>query len=147
LRLSLTILPLIYMWLIWLQSSSFNPESIYLLTYKMDEQIFLMIGMVLEFGHLFEFGILYFLLIMMILSYGRLTKQKEWFCLLVAASYGLIDEVHQIYVPYRSFSFVDLLKNLIGIAVVWYIVHQSYFVRRSSTFGQKLKLITTYLNQ
>ncbi|OOE14577.1 hypothetical protein UN64_05135 [Fictibacillus arsenicus] len=131
------------MWLIWLQSSHFNPESIYELTYTVDERILLMIGMALELGHLFEFGILYFLLILMILSYGSLTISKEWLCFFIAVSYGLIDEIHQIVVPYRSFSLLDLLKNLIGIIVVWYIIHRSYFVKRNS----KLKQLSTFLNQ
>jgi polysaccharide biosynthesis protein VpsQ len=135
------------MWLIWLQSSHFNPDSFYELTYKINERILLMIGMALEFGHLFEFGILYFLLILMILSYSGLTKPKEWLCFFVAASYGLIDEIHQIVVPYRSFSLLDLLKNLIGIMAVWYIVHRSYFVRRNSIFGRKLKQFSIFLNQ
>jgi polysaccharide biosynthesis protein VpsQ len=135
------------MWLIWLQSSHFNPESIYELTYKIDERILLIIGLALELGHLFEFGILYFLLTIMIISYGSLTKSKEWLCFFVAASYGLIDEIHQIVVPYRSFSLLDLLKNLIGIIAVWFIVHRSYFVRRNSTFGSKLKQFSIFLNQ
>jgi polysaccharide biosynthesis protein VpsQ len=141
----MTLLPLIYMWLIWLQSSYFNPESIYALTYTMDEKVFLLIGMAFELGHLFEFGILYFLSIIMMLSYGILTRRKEWLCYFIAAGYGLIDEVHQIFVPYRSFSLVDLLKNLIGITVVWYIIHRSYFIKRNSPIGRKLKYFTTFV--
>jgi polysaccharide biosynthesis protein VpsQ len=135
------------MWLIWLQSSHFNPESIYELTYKVDERIFLLIGIALEFGHLFEFGILYFLLILMILSYGGLTIRKELMCFVIAVSYGLIDEIHQISVPYRSFSILDLLKNSIGTLAIWYIVHRSYFIKRKSQLGRKLKYFTVYINQ
>jgi polysaccharide biosynthesis protein VpsQ len=141
----MTLLPLIYMWLIWLQSSYFNPESIYELTFKIDETVFLLIGIILELGHLFEFGILYLLSIIMMLSYGNLTRRKEWFCFFIAAGYGMIDEVHQIFVPYRSFSLIDLLKNLIGISVVWYVIHKSYFIKRNSTVGRKLKYFTTFV--
>jgi polysaccharide biosynthesis protein VpsQ len=134
------------MWLIWLQSSHFNPESIYELTYKIDERILLMIGMTLELGHLFEFGILYFLLILMILSYGGLTNRKKWMCIFFAASYGLLDEIHQIYVPYRSFSLLDLLKNTLGILVIYYVIHKSYFINRNSSFGRKLKHLSSLIN-
>jgi polysaccharide biosynthesis protein VpsQ len=145
-RSTLTILPFIYMWLIWLQSSHFNPESLYEFSYRIDERILLMIGMILEFGHLFEFGILYFLLIIMILSNGNLNRQKEFFCFIIAAIYGLIDEIHQIYVPYRSFSLLDLLKNIIGVIVIWYLIYRSYFVKRNSTFRIKLKQFKTFIN-
>jgi polysaccharide biosynthesis protein VpsQ len=134
------------MWLIWLQSSHFNPESIYELTYRIDERILLMVGMALEIGHLFEFGILYFLLIIMILSNGNLNRQKEFFCFIIATIYGLVDEIHQIFVPYRSFSLLDLLKNIIGIIVIWYTIHRSYFVKRNSTLGSKLKQFTTFIS-
>lgn len=135
------------MWLIWLQSSHFNPESLYELSYKIDERILLIVGIALEFGHLFEFGILYLMLILMILSFGGLTRQKEWFCFIIASVYGVIDEIHQIYVPYRSFSLLDLLKNMIGILAIWYFVHKSYFIKKSSLFGRKLKHFTSFLNQ
>jgi polysaccharide biosynthesis protein VpsQ len=135
------------MWLIWLQSSHFNPESIYELTYKIDERILLMIGMALELGHLFEFGILYFFLILMILSYGGLTNRKENLCIFFAASYGLLDEIHQIYVPYRSFSLLDLLKNILGILFIHYVIHKSYFNNRKSFFGRKLKYFSSFINQ
>jgi polysaccharide biosynthesis protein VpsQ len=146
-RVCLTILPLIYMWLIWLQSSHFNPESIYTLSTSIDERILLLIGAMLELGHLFEFGILYFLLILMILSYGTLSKSKEWLCLIMALGYGIIDEIHQIYVPYRSFSVIDLLKDFFGVMAVWYIIHNSYFVKKSSFFGRNLKTFTAFLNK
>ncbi|WNB92473.1 VanZ family protein [Bacillus sp. NEB1478] len=141
------LLPIFYMWFIWLQSSYFNPESIYTLAINVDKRVLLLLGIILEAGHLFEFGILYMLLILMLLSFGLLTHNKEIFCFLIALIYGIIDEFHQIFVPFRSFSLFDLIKNAIGILVVWYIIHRSYFVKIKSKLGRKLKYMSTVINQ
>jgi polysaccharide biosynthesis protein VpsQ len=145
-RLCLTILPLLYMWLIWLQSSYFNPESLATHLIIMNENLLLVLGGLLEIGHFFEFGILYMLLLIALLSYGPLTRQKETFSLIVSFGYGLLDEVHQIFVPFRSFSLFDMVKDFVGIWVVWYIIHKSYFGKKNSSLGRKLKHLTTYLN-
>ncbi|MED1863921.1 VanZ family protein [Fictibacillus nanhaiensis] len=129
---------------IWMQSSYFNPEEIFRLSAYVPYTILLAMGAAFELAHLFEFGVLYLLFILLLLSYGSLTRKKERLSFIAAFSYGVIDEVHQMFVPYRSASVVDLIKNTIGITVVWYIIHQHYFYKTKSVLGEKLRKVTAF---
>ncbi len=141
-RLVLTLLPIGYMFIIWLQSSKFNPSQLEYIYPSIHPLVFLVIGVTLELGHLIQFGILYLFLIMVFLTRGELTARKEIVALSIAILYGLIDETHQYFVPFRSFSAIDIVKNIIGIFVCWYIIHKSYFVNKQSKVGLLLKRIT-----
>ncbi|WHY61110.1 VanZ family protein [Cytobacillus firmus] len=141
-RCFLLILPFLYMGFIWLQSSHFNLESVSALSSLLDMRVILLIGILLELAHFFEFGLFYLLLIMSFLTLGKLNNTKEILAASLALAYGLIDEIHQIYVPFRSFSYFDLFKNCIGVWVVSYIVHRCYFIRKNSRFGAVLRKIT-----
>lgn len=144
-RFALTLLPIFYMAFIWIQSSYFDPESLSAISSQIRFEIILFIGILLELSHLFEFGVLYFLIIMAFLSYGRLTYFKEFLGILLAFSYGFLDEIHQMYVPYRSASLVDLMKNTFGIVVFWWLIHRNYFKRPHSKLTRvmnKVKQIT-----
>jgi hypothetical protein len=141
-RFCLTLLPILYMYFIWWQSSHFNPESIFQLANILPLFILYILGAAFEMAHLFEFGLLYLLLIILVLSYGSLTHNKEKICFVAALFFGLIDEIHQIFVPFRTFSIVDFIKDAIGIIFVWHTIHKNYF-----NIGKMLKRITTTLNQ
>ncbi|WP_078545783.1 VanZ family protein [Litchfieldia alkalitelluris] len=125
------LVPIIYMSWIWLQSAKFNPSSIEHVFYDLDFKVILLIGGTLEFAHLIEFGILYVFLIVAFLTLGPLTKKKEVAALIIAITYSFIDEIHQYYVPYRSFSQIDMVKNLIGIWFFWWLVRRTYYNRNS----------------
>jgi VanZ like family len=68
--------------------------------------------------HLFEYGVLGFL-------FARIVGRREPTILptvliasaLLAFAYGVTDEVHQIWVPTRTFSLLDLTADLIGGAL------------------------------
>lgn len=137
----LVILPIIYMILIWVQSSYFDPSSIYSLTNKIRMEILLIIGTLFEMLHLLQFGILYLLLIIASLSFGKLTKRIEYVTIVVALLYGVLDEIHQIFVPFRSFSIVDLIKDVVGILIVYLIIHRCYFSKRRTKIGLLLREI------
>lgn len=141
LRFVLRILPVLYMIWVWVQSSTFNPSSLEGMHSKIGIPVFLFLGVILEIGHLFEFAILYFLLIVALLTYGKLNVQKEIAAFLIAFLYGVLDEVHQFYVPFRSASTFDLVKNTIGIIVISYIVHNSYYKNIYSKLGGLLRRI------
>ncbi|WP_246943844.1 VanZ family protein [Bacillus pinisoli] len=141
-RLMLTILPILYIILIWHQSANFNP-SLYE-HYWTNSYIFLIFGATLELAHLIEFGILYFLIILAFLSFGKLTTTKEIFALVFSLLYAASDEIHQYFVPYRSFSIIDMVKNTIGIWVVWYLVRRRYYSQKPTKFGNFLRGITTF---
>lgn len=133
--------PILYMALIWLQSASFNPESFAEFSYTINKSLVLIIGICLELTHLFEFGILYFLLFLAFLTFGKIGKWKNRIAIFISLLYGLIDEIHQIYVPFRSFSIDDLIKDAIGILVIWWIVRRNYFLHQTTRFGLFLKKV------
>ncbi|MED1604075.1 VanZ family protein [Cytobacillus kochii] len=117
-----------YMVFIWLQSEYFNPQLIEIYAYRLDFPILVILGTVFELLHLIEFGILFIFLIFTFKANpnGEFTKKKMIVCFILSLLYSLIDEIHQLYIPYRSFSFVDIFKNFIGIFIVYYIVKKRY---------------------
>lgn len=141
-KLILRILPILYIILIWIQSSSFDPESVYNLSNYINNYIIVMIGACLELAHLFEFGILYLLLILAVLTFRSLNSKTEAICFTIAVLYGLIDEIHQYFVPFRSFSMIDLVKDFLGVLGIWLIIHISYFKKEESLIGSILRKIT-----
>lgn len=140
-RMLLLVIPIVYIALIWIQTSNFDPESVYMLSTQIDMDILLLIGAGLELAHLFEFGLLYLLLVMAFLVFGKLSYKKELFAVVIAFGYGVVDELHQYYIPFRSFSLVDLMKNGIGVWALWYFTRKKYH-NSKSRFGNLLKRIT-----
>ncbi|MBS4198432.1 hypothetical protein KHA93_01990 [Bacillus sp. FJAT-49732] len=57
-KLILRILPIIYKTFIWIQSSSFDPESVQNLSNYISSSLILFLGICFELAHLVEFGIL-----------------------------------------------------------------------------------------
>jgi polysaccharide biosynthesis protein VpsQ len=141
-RLFFLFVTISYMAFIWIQSSYFDPESLVGFSSSLSQSVFLLIGASLEFAHLFQFGLLYLCIVMIFLSFDKLRTWQEVTAGVIALSYGLIDEIHQLYVPFRSFSIADLLKDTIGIAVFWWVVHRSYFYNKGSKIGLWLRSIT-----
>lgn len=141
-RISFIVFTIAYMTLIWIQSSQFDPESLAALTSTLNRSVYLIIGASLEFAHLFQFGFLYLCIVIVFLSFGRLRTWQEVTAGVIALAYGLVDEIHQLYVPFRSFSIADLLKDTIGIVVFWWVVHRSYFYKKGSKLGHWLRSIT-----
>lgn len=131
-----------YMAFIWIQSSYFDPESLVGFSSSLSKSIFLLLGATLEFAHLFQFGLLYLCIVMVFLSFGRLRTWQEVIAAVIALAYGIVDEIHQLYVPFRSFSVVDLVKDAIGIIVFWWIVHRNYFYKGDSKISRWLRKVT-----
>ncbi len=141
-RFLLSLLLFIYLSFIWLQSSYFNPSKLEYLSKEISYKVYVMIGATLELAHLIEFGILYFMIISVSLTFGRLTLKKEVIALAISLMYAAIDEIHQYYVPYRSFSAIDMVKNTIGVWVIWYLVRRKYYSNKQTRIGSFLKGIT-----
>jgi VanZ family protein len=49
-----------------------------------------------------------------IFKFARFTDQDFWVYVIVLG-YGILIEIVQMYIPYRSFEFFDILADLIGI--------------------------------
>ncbi|MEH7495083.1 VanZ family protein [Neobacillus niacini] len=146
-RFTLTILPIFYMYLVWQQTSQFDPESVSDLSDVLNPYLILAIGAMLEMGHLFEFGFLYFLIIWALLSYGDLKKWMEVIVIIISISYGVVDEIHQIFVPFRSFSIVDLIKNTLGVMVIAILIHKKYSKSEGSRLGLFLRSSTNFFKK
>jgi polysaccharide biosynthesis protein VpsQ len=131
-----------YMFIIWIQSSYFDPESLSTISSTLNQTLYLLIGASLEIAHLFQFGILYLFIILVFLSFGTLRRWQEVIAVIISLTYGIVDEIHQLYVPFRSFSIGDLLKDAIGVVVFWWVVHRSYFYKKDSKIGRWLRSVT-----
>lgn len=130
------------MGVIWYQSSKFNPSSIEHIFYGVNPVILYSMGVVLELAHLIEFGILYLLVLIALLSFGDLTGNKEKFAIIITVVYASVDEIHQIFIPYRSFSLIDMLKNVVGLWVFWFVIHRSYYGKKSTKVKSFLHGVT-----
>ena len=140
-RLLLIIFPILYSTLIWMQSSYFDPGFIYILSSTIRIEILVLVGIGFELFHFFQFGILYLLIIFAFLSFGKFTKGMEILAVIISCSYGLLDEIHQMYVPFRSFSMGDLIKDAVGVLVISFIIHGSYFKKSRTKLGVLLRRI------
>lgn len=63
---------------------------------------------------------------------------------MISLSYGLIDEIHQMYVPFRSFSIADLIKDTVGVLVASFIIQKSYFAKGRTMIGALLRRIENF---
>lgn len=115
------LLPFIYMAMIWIMSSLPSNHFVELPDSSLDRNI-------KESLHLIEFAILYGFYVLAALTGKRKFKRSVNMLLAAAAAlYGLTDEIHQSFYPYRSASLFDLFKDVLGIAVVYYFVHGAMF--------------------
>ncbi|WP_227394444.1 VanZ family protein [Jeotgalibacillus aurantiacus] len=125
LKIIVTALPFLYMILIWILSGLPHNAVVELPNGTVDRFL-------KESLHLIEFGILHLLFIAALLVHGRLTTATHALAAVFAAFYGFIDEIHQAFVPYRSATAIDAVKDLIGVLLVYMIVQRFYFSKRSN---------------
>ncbi|WP_216829020.1 VanZ family protein [Alkalihalobacterium elongatum] len=125
-RLFFLSMPLLYIWLIWLQSSRLNPSQLEVVAPNINYNLLLAVGILLELGHLILFGMLYLFIVLFFLTFGPLTRIKEYIALAISLSYSVLDEIHQYFIPFRSFGFDDIAKNMIGVLLLWVLVRRSY---------------------
>lgn len=112
-------IPYLYMVLIWILSS-LPTDAIIDTKLSMDHFI-------KESLHLVEFGILYLLFAFSLRFQGKLNQKSNIIIAFISISYGLIDEVHQSFVPYRSATLIDFVKDTIGVIVAYYFVNKKLF--------------------
>lgn len=122
LRFLIKIAPFCYMLFIWYLSSQPADQVVEFKVYD---------SFIKESLHLVEFGILYFLFVFSFLIDGKLTKKTSIFVAIVSCLWGVIDEIHQSFVPYRSATFIDVVKDVIGVLVGYWIVHRSYILKKN----------------
>jgi VanZ family protein len=130
----LRILPLAYMAAIWIMSNNPSDALVELPNQGVDRFI-------KESLHLVEFGILYVLLVLAALTTGRFTPVLSFVFMGVAILYGLLDEIHQSYVPYRSATVIDFVKDVIGVLAASHFIHHAYFSGKFVRLGGLLRRI------
>ena len=128
----LTVAPFLYMALIWYMSS--NPDDMIIrMEHDQFDRIFK------ESLHLIEFAILYVLFVLALLAHNRLTYTASFIAAMVAGFYGLTDEIHQSFVPYRSATLIDAVKDLLGVAVCLAIVNRTYFKNKTHPISRGME--------
>ncbi|MEH7273096.1 VanZ family protein [Neobacillus vireti] len=132
LKFVLRLLPIAYMAAIWVMSSLPSNHFVELPDSEIDRFI-------KESLHLIEFAILYVLLVLAFLTRERgLSARLNVLCAVVAGLYGLTDEIHQSFYPYRSASLFDLVKDVTGILVCFYFIRGALFKGRFERLGKML---------
>ncbi|MTH53989.1 hypothetical protein GKZ89_11280 [Bacillus mangrovi] len=126
----LTIAPIAYMWLIWMLSSvPGDPDAADTWEAAVKDSL-----------HFIEFGILYWLFAFALIVHGKWSKQTSLLIVLVCIGYGAIDEIHQMYTPFRTATWFDLFKDAVGVTVSYLIMRWTYF-KRADHFLHKLELL------
>lgn len=134
-KVLLRLLPILYMAAVWIQSSYSSDQFVKLPDSTLDHNI-------KESLHLIEFAILYVLLVLAFLTrHGGLTRGFNLACAVIAALWGLTDEIHQSFVPYRSATLFDFVKDIIGISVCFYFVSGALFIGKFKRLSSWLKSI------
>ncbi|KON66904.1 VanZ family protein [Peribacillus butanolivorans] len=119
-KLVLTLLPFLYMIAIWTMSSL--PDDVILDIPSSSTDRFIK-----EALHLVEFAILYILFVSALAANQKLKPTLSLLAALVAGLYGIVDEYHQSFIPYRSATLIDVIKDIIGVLAVYFHVHYHYF--------------------
>ncbi|WP_419955039.1 VanZ family protein [Neobacillus niacini] len=134
----LRLLPVAYMAVIWIMSSLPSNHFVELPDSEIDRFI-------KESLHLIEFAILYVLLVLAILTRkGEFTARLNILCAVIAGLYGLTDEIHQSFYPYRSASWFDLVKDVTGILVCFYFIQGALFKGRFVRLRDMLGIVRKF---
>jgi len=126
------VLPVLYMGLIWLLSSMPSDAVVALPAEGID-------AFIKESLHLVEFGLLYLLLFLAGLTFGGFRPVMSFVFMGVAILWGLVDEIHQSFVPARSATVIDFVKDTIGVLVVSHLMHHAYFSGKFKRLGDWLR--------
>lgn len=134
-KLLLRILPIAYMAAIWIMSSLPSNHFVELPDSQID-------AFIKESLHLIEFAILYVLLVLACKTRRRaFTPMLNITCAVIAALYGVTDEIHQSLYAYRSASLFDLVKDIVGIGICFYLIKGALFKGKFVWLGKALSLV------
>ncbi|WP_083566286.1 VanZ family protein [Domibacillus mangrovi] len=128
--------PVIYMIAIWTMSGLPHDTIMNLPNNTMDRFL-------KESLHLVEFAFLYVLIIYAFLANGKLTSFISLAAVIFASFYGLADEIHQAFVPYRSATLIDAIKDVTGAFVAFTIVNYMYF-KKNSRIGRWMAMFSEW---
>lgn len=132
LKWPIRLLPILYMILIWTLSSLPHNAVVELPDSSIDRFF-------KESMHLIEFGLLYLFLAAAAFTFKQpFTVKINLFLAALACFYGVLDEIHQSFVPYRSATLIDVVKDVIGVAIAYWFISQA-------VFGKRFKVLARFL--
>jgi VanZ family protein len=117
LRGLLWLLPLLYMLMVWRLSSLPDNTYVELPDSTVD-------GFIKESLHLVEFAILYLLFVTAAYFNKKLTPATNVLFAVLASLYGISDEIHQSFIPSRSASLIDVIKDITGVTIAYLIIRK-----------------------
>jgi len=132
-RLLLILAPFAYMIFVWILSS-LPSDAIIDTNYSFDNAF-------KESLHLIEFGILYGFWVLFLLVLNKFNLKTNVIVAVISILYALTDEIHQSFIPYRSATVIDFIKDTIGVLVLFWIVRKYYFSEKPS----KVKSLLTWI--
>ncbi|WP_100332462.1 VanZ family protein [Bacillus xiapuensis] len=133
-----TIAPFVYMAAVWILSGLPDDTIMRLKQNETDR-------FVKESLHLVEFAILYVLIIIALLANGRFSRGAHLAAALVASFYGLVDEIHQHFVPYRSATVIDAVKDVTGVLICFWLVETACFKRTGSQLARRMDRFSRWI--
>ncbi|WP_102273638.1 VanZ family protein [Cytobacillus massiliigabonensis] len=129
------VLPFLYMGVIWTLSSFPANAVVELSDLSLDRFI-------KESMHLIEFAILYLLFVFaMHTTKVPFSKKINFACAVIACLYGITDEIHQSFVPARSATLIDVVKDVTGVAICSFFIDRAAFHKRFSKIAAFLRFL------
>lgn len=71
--------------------------------------------------HLVEFGLLGFLLSLGFFAWVQSLRKRAVWVFSIGFVLAVLDEVHQIFVPLRTWEVLDLMADILGISIGFYV--------------------------
>jgi VanZ family protein len=134
------ILPIVYMLVIWTLSSMPADAVVELPLEGVD-------AFLKESMHLIEFAILYVLLFFAGMTFTNFKPLMSFIFMGIAILYGAVDEIHQSFVPYRSATWIDFVKDTIGVLIVAHFMHHAYFSGKFVKLGRVLRSFEKWVHR
>lgn len=117
--------PLVIYWVILLAATSFPTDAIP--SFGVSDKF-------LHFAAYFCLGILLNLSLIFQNKYSFLKRKSTWYTIFIGAIYGIIDEIHQHYIPGRSMEFLDFAADFLGLVLAGVFL---IFLMRMSNFASQ----------
>ncbi|GJQ64459.1 MAG: teicoplanin resistance protein VanZ [Melioribacteraceae bacterium] len=109
-KLGLVYIPLIVYWIILFTATSLPGRSL--------PKLFITFGDKLKhFAAYLILAILLSITLRLQNKYPRLKDEYVKYTVVISSIYGIFDEIHQIFIPGRSFDLLDYVADLAGIAL------------------------------
>jgi len=83
--------------------------------------------------HFLEFAILSALILRAITQNQKITRKQILLSILLSILYALSDEIHQLFVPERTFQLQDLLVDLLGTLTGVFLFHKRHNKNQTSS--------------